>query len=204
MDETEVLKNYFLLFDKFENLINETNKRFVIANSSDYFFDNINFFNKSFMVLSCAYLESYLKDVGMLIIEEMNKRLKANPVPHNLIKWNFYKNNFKENDAKFVFLDINISRKDIDDEISGNVGRTINFFWKMGIDLKANSEFQNQVDRIKAIVAKRNTIIHDNDDASDLTPSDIIENIELIKKYITIIDKEVINHISFANNSIKV
>lgn len=200
MDETKVLKNYFLLFDNFKNLINETNKRIVIEKPSDYFIDNVNFFNKSFMVLSCAYLESYLKDVGMLIIEEMNSRLKNNPVPHNLLKWYFNKDRFKENDAKYVFLNININKKDIDDEISGNVGKTINFFRKLGIDLTINSEFLNYRDIIGAIVTKRNNIIHDNDDASDLSFNDIIRNIELIKEYISIIDKEVINHISFSNN----
>lgn len=204
MDETKVLKNYFLLFDNFNNLINETNKRILIEKPSDYFINNVNFFNKSFMVLSCAYLESYLKDVSMLIIDEMNSRLKNNPVPHNLIKWYFTKDKFKENEAQYIFLDITINKKEIDDEISGNVGKTINFFRKLGIDLNKNSDFLNLKDIIGSIVTKRNNIIHDNDEASDLTINDIIKNIELIKEYMTIIDKEVMNHISISNDSIKV
>ena len=204
MDETKVLKNYFLLFADLNNLIKETNKLSVSEKTSDYFIDNVNFFNKSFTVLSCAYLESYLKDVGMLIIEEMNFRLKNNPVPHNLIKWYININKeFKKNETKYEFFSIDINKKNIDNEISGDIGRTINLFQKLGIDLNTNSEFENYKDIIGAIVTKRNEIIHHNDEASDISFNDIIGNIELIKEYITIIDKEVINHISFSNNPLK-
>ncbi|CAD6491402.1 MAG: hypothetical protein FFODKBPE_00141 [Candidatus Argoarchaeum ethanivorans] len=200
MDETKVLKNYFLLFTDLINLIEETNKRCVSKNTSHYFINNVNFFNKSFTVLICAYLESYLKDVGMLIIEEMNYRLKNNPVPHNLIKWYLNINKqFKTSETKYEFLKININKKDIDNEISADIGRTINLFQKLGIDLNTNSEFNNYKDIIGSIVRKRNNIIHHNDEASDISFDDIIENINLIKEYIIIIDKEVINHISYSN-----
>lgn len=200
MDETKVLKNCFLLFNELINLIEETNKRCVSEDAPLYFMNNINFFNKSFTVLSCAYLESYLKDVGMLIIGAMNSRLKHNPVPHNLIKWYLNINkDFKKSEAKYEFLKININKKDIDNEISGDIGRTINLFQKLGIDLNTNSEFDNYKDRIGSIVTKRNNIIHHNDTASDISFDDIIENIKLIKEYITIIDNEVINHISYSN-----
>ena len=204
MDETKVLKNHFLLFTDLKNLIEETNKLSISEKGSDYFIDNVNFFNKSFTVLSCAYLESYLKDVGMLIIEEMNFRLKNNPVPHNLIKWYININKeFKKNETKYEFFSIDINKKNIDNEISGDIGRTINLFQKLGIDLNTNSEFENYKDIIGAIVTKRNNIIHHNDEASDISFNDIIVNIELIKEYITIIDKEVINHISYSNKPLK-
>ena len=200
MDETKVLKNYFLLFNELINLIEETNKRCVSEDTPLYFMNNINFFNKSFTVLSCAYLESYLKDVGMLIIGVMNYRLKHNPVPHNLIKWYLNINkDFKKSETKYEFLKININKRDIDNEISGDIGRTINLFQKLGIDLNTNSEFDNYKDIIGSIVTKRNNIIHHNDKASDVSFDDIIENIKLIKEYITIIDNEVINHISYSN-----
>ena len=204
MDETKVLENYFLLFADLSNLIEKTNKLSVSEKTSDYFIDNVNFFNKSFTVLSCAYLESYLKDVGMLIIEEMNFRLKNNPVPHNLIKWYININKeFKKNETKYEFFSIDINKKNIDNEISGDIGRTINLFQKLGIDLNTNSEFENYKDIIGAIVTKRNNIIHHNDEASDISFNDIIVNIELIKEYITIIDEEVINHISYSNKPLK-
>jgi len=137
MDETKVLKNYFLLFADLNNLIEETSKRSISERTSDYFIDNVNFFNKSFMVLCCAYLESYLKDVGMLIIEEMNFRLKNNPVPHNLIKWYININKeFKKSETKYEFFSIDINKKNIDNEISGDIGKTINLFQKLGIDLE--------------------------------------------------------------------
>ena len=114
MDETKVLKNYFLLFVDFKNLIEETNKLSVSEQTSDYFIDNVNFFNKSFTVLSCAYLESYLKDVGMLIVEEMNFRLKNNQVPHNLIKWYININKeFKREDIKYEFFSIDINKNNM-------------------------------------------------------------------------------------------
>ena len=197
MVETKVLENYFLLFADLNDLIEETNKKSISEETSDYFIDNVNFFNKSFSVLSCAYLESYLKDVSMSIIEEMNLRLKSNPVPHNLIKWyiNIDKN-FKQNEIKYEFFNIDINKKKIDDEISGNVDRTIHLFQKLGIDLDTNSEFKDYKDIIGSIVDKRNNIIHHNDDASDMSFKDIIENINIIKEYITIIDKQVMDHIA--------
>lgn len=201
MDETKVLKNYLPLFANLNDLINETNEKIVSEEPSDYFIDNANFFNKSFMVVSCAYLESYLKDVGMLIIEVMNSRLKSNQIPHNLIKWYINKGKpFKQDDARYGFFSVNFKKKDIDDEISGNVGKTIIFFHKLGIDLTSNSEFLPYKDIIGAIVTKRNNIVHHNDEASDLSFSDITGYIELIKEYIAIIDKEVINHISFPSD----
>lgn len=197
MVETKVLKNYFLLFADLNDLIEETNKKSISEETSDYFIDNVNFFNKSFTVLSCAYLESYLKDVSMSIIEEMNLRLKSKPIPHNLIKWyiNIDKN-FKPNEIKYEFFNIDINKKKIDDEISGNVDRTIHLFQKLGIDLDTNSEFKDYKDIIGSIVDKRNNIIHHNDDASDMSFKDIIENINIIKEYITIIDKQVKDHIA--------
>jgi len=74
---------------------------------------------------------------------------------------------------------------------------------KKSLDLNTNSEFENYKDIIGAIVTKRNNIVHHNDEASDISFYDIIGNIKLIKEYITIIDKEVINHISFSNTSLK-
>lgn len=197
MDETKVLKNTFLLFDELNGLINETNRRTILDNPSAYFIGNVNFFNKSFMVLSCAYLESYLKDVGMLVIDEMNNRLKITQVLHNLIYWYLTgTNKFKESDTKYEFLSIGIDKKDIDDNMSGNVGKTITFFQKLGIDLNTNSEYLNYKDIIGTIVTKRNDIIHHNDQASDLSFNDLTRNIALIKEYIAIIDKEVTDHIS--------
>lgn len=202
MNKTDVLNNYFLLFDNLIDLINETNNRVVSENPLDYFIDNVNFFNKSFMVIICAYLESYLKDVSMLIIDEMNYRLRNNPVPHNLIKWCINKNKpFKSDDIEYKFLNIDINRKDIDSEISGNIGKTINLFQKLGIDLNRNDEFIYHRDIVSKIVTKRNNIIHHNDEASDITFGDIIRNIEILKEYITIIDKEIIEHIGSSNDS---
>lgn len=129
----------------------------------------------------------------MLIIDEMNSRLKTNPVPHNLVKWFQIRTILK---IKTLNLNLYVQKlKKIDDEISANVYRTITLFKKLGINLESNKEFNNYKDIINAIVRKRNQTVHHNNEASDISFSDILGNIDIMKDYICSVHSEVLIHI---------
>ena len=102
---------------------------------------------------------------------------------------------FKDSDSKFEDFKIPIKKKELDDFISGSPFRTRDLFKKLGINLESNAAFNFQKERINAIVVKRNKIIHHNDDASDVSNNDLIENIKAIAEYITNIDKIISGHI---------
>ncbi|WP_462406677.1 HEPN domain-containing protein [Gracilibacillus sp. Marseille-QA3620] len=188
---TNVYLKYFQQFDELVTLINESNNRVVQIDSDTLFMEHLNLFTKSYLVMSVTYLESYLKEVCLLIVNHIDRKLLANPLPQNIIKWSILRK--KDKDNQFIPFSLNIQAKDIDDEISGNVHKTIALFANLGIDLLSVERFQNNKDKIASIVIKRNDIVHHNDDASDLSFSDIIINIDIIKEYILTIDNEVIN-----------
>lgn len=196
MSKTIYLDQYNNLLDTLSKMANDTNLNVIDETGGNYFNENVNFFTKSFMVMMCAYLESYLKDALMVIIDEMNNRLVVSKLPHNLIKWNLSNKELKDADLKFEDLKITIKRRDLDEFISGNPFRTIPLFKKFGIELEMNATFNNQKEIINTIVTKRNNIIHHNDDASDLAFNDIISNINFIRSYVNNIDQIVVSHIS--------
>ena len=188
------LESYERLLDDLKLMAQETN-RFLSTDTDVFISKNINFFTKSFMIMMCAYLEFYIKDISMVIIDEMNIRLEKNQIPYNLIKWYLSKNKKLEgSELKFEHLVIKILKDELD--ISGNPFRTEALFKNFGIKLQGNIEFETRKDRIQTLVSKRNNIIHHNDNASDLSVTDIIENILYIKSYILAIDNIVVKHIS--------
>lgn len=62
----------------------------------------------------------------------------------------------------------------------------------MGIELNRNNDFETLKDKVNTLVIKRNKILHYNDNASDVSLSDINQNIDFIKEYISILDKEIV------------
>jgi len=192
---TTIYNKYEILFGELIELIRETNKRVIREDSDDLFVDNLNFFNKSFMVVTCTYLEAYLKEVVYFCIESINSNLKTSPVARNLVYWSVMKNKDKDKDRCFEDFKLEIYQDDIDSEISGNVGKTIDLFSKLGINLNIEEEFRNHKDSIAGIVTKRNNIVHHNDDASDVSLNDVISYINSIKSYLAYIDKQVITYL---------
>lgn len=189
MDNTPFKETYITQLEKLKEIIEIANSRIVSEKPDPFFENNANFFSKSFLVVMCAYLESYLKDASMIIIDEANKRLNQSRLPHNLVKWSFnIEKEFKDSDFKFEDFKIRIKKKELDDFISGNPYRTKDLFRKLGINLDNDHLFNSQKEKINTIVVKRNKIVHHNDQASDISNSDLIENIKMIKEYISNID----------------
>lgn len=194
MISTRCLGNYLGLLDGLKVLVNDTNTKLI--EEDDFVKNNINFFTKSFFILSCVYLESYIKDSLMEIVDEMNNRLTMSKLPHNLIRWNINPDKeYKDMEQKCIDLSLGIKKKDLDEHISGNPHRTCMLFLKFGINLKSIPDFNNQQDKVMSIVTKRNNIAHHNDDASDVSNNDLIINIEYIAQYIKVLDKSICDHL---------
>lgn len=194
MNKTAHIDNYKKMFHELKVMVESTENK--ILDSDDFFSSHANFFTKSFIVTMCAYLESYLKDALMIVIVEMNNRLDKNLIPYNLVKWSLSsdKRELKDKELKFKNLSIDIKKKELDEFISGNPYRTESLFKNFGIDLGENSTFKEQKDRLNTIVGKRNSIIHHNDEASDISFLDIVEHIEFFIKYIENIDRLIAHH----------
>lgn len=181
-------------FRNLKDLIIETNKRVVDNPEDDYITNSINFFSKSFLVMACAYLEAYLKDAAMTIVTEVNKTLSLNPISSNLIYWSVLKEKFKESGGEFDNFKLSIDTKVIDNEISGNVGKTISLFSKLGVNLLSCDEFNDNKDIISSIVVKRNDVVHHNDDVGDLSFIDIAGRVDYLMLYIKAIDDVIIDN----------
>lgn len=196
MDKSSVFQTYLTMLEDLKKLNNEANKKALSDNIDSFVSSNINFFTKSFMITLCAYLESYLKDISMEIIDAMNARLYSAKLPYNLVKWSILKKkelaDLNDNELKFEQLTLNITKKELDSFISGMPYRTENLFKKFGIRLFDDEIYNHQKEKIISIVVKRNEILHYNDTASDLSFTDVSNNIDYVTKYIENLDKIVI------------
>lgn len=191
---TATYNNYIEQFENLKDLIIETNKRVVNNPEDDYITNSINFFSKSFLVMACAYLEAYLKDAAMAIVTEVNSMLSLNPVSSNLIQWSVLREKFKESGGEFNNFKLSIDAKIIDNEISGNVGKTISLFSRLGVNLLSSDEFNDNKDIISSIVTKRNDVVHHNDDVGDLSFIDIVGRVDYLMLYIKAIDDVIIQN----------
>lgn len=160
----------------------------------DYITNSINFFSKSFLVMACAYLEAYLKDAAMAIVTEVDTVLSLNPISSNLIQWSVLREKFKESGGEFNNFKLSIDTKVIDNEISGNVGKTISLFSRLGVNLLSSDEFNDNKDIISSIVTKRNDVVHHNDDVGDLSFIDIVGRVDYLMLYIKAIDDVIIQN----------
>ena len=151
MDNTQHKESYLLQLGRLKEIIDTANERIVSETPDQFFQSNANFFTKSFLVIMCAYLESYLKDALMVIIDQTNDKLNKSRLPHNLVRWSLnIEKDFKESDSKFENFKIGIKKKELDDFISGSPYRTKELFKKLGIDLEKDEIFNNQKEKINA------------------------------------------------------
>lgn len=196
MDKTPYKDSYILQLEKLSSIVEDTNSRIISDPPDSLIYDNANFFTKAFLITMCAYLESYLKDSLMTIVDDTNIKLVSAKLPHNLILWSLgAKKDIKETDLKYKSLKLEIKKKDLDDSISGNPFKTRDLFKKFGIELEKNLQFSIQKEEINSIVVKRNKILHHNDEASDISNKDLTDNIIALKKYINNIDEIICRHL---------
>lgn len=192
MANSKIYINYEIQLTKLEEIVDKTNANSVAEEPDPYFEENINFFTKSFLVNVCAYLESFIKDITYSYIEHISDKINSMGIPHNIIFWDLnYDKELKEKSLNFRNYKMRIKKKDLDNHISGSPFRTVKLFRNIGIDLDSNIEFNSFKDKINMIVVKRNKILHHNDEASDISFSDIKNYINEITNYMKILDNSI-------------
>lgn len=153
--------------------------------------DNINFFTKSFLITLCAHLEMCIKDVVLAMADGIDARLSTAAVPMSIMEWKFNSKSKRQDKVTSPSMcEIGLSRKDVDDLVSGNVYKTRDALLLVGVDLAVeNKEWEAWKDLIQTIVTRRNNVVHHNDDASDLSFGDIKVYIKKVEEYLDFICK---------------
>lgn len=172
MNSTEILDRYSLLSFELEQIINGAESRITADPADAYFVINANFLTKSFLISLCCYLEVFLKEIANAHVENAKQRILDAKVPHNLVTWSVTRDS-KQKDLHFGTFDLSLTSKEIDDELSGNPFKTAKCFKLLGIELDSVAAFSATKDLVNMVVAKRNSIIHHNDTAADISLGDI-------------------------------
>ena len=186
---------YSALYGKYEDLlktlkeiIEQSQARVLGEEPDNIFSDNVNFFVKSYLINICTYLEAYLQDIAFEHSCRVSKRLKQAKIPHNFLYGKLAKD-IKEKELEYVDASYNYNKKELSDIISGNPYKTIYAFRLIGIDLSSSEKFVEHKNLVGTIVNKRNNIIHHNDEASDISFSDLLVNIDVFLEYMLSIEQ---------------
>lgn len=172
MNTSEIVDRYDNLSVELERIIFDAEKRITNELPDPYFVKNVNFLTKSFLISLCCYLEAFLKEIANAHLTTVKQKIIMADVPHNLLTWSVNRE-VKEKDLRFEKFGIKLTEREIDDELSGNPFRTVKCFRLLGIELNSVAKFVETKDLVNAVVAKRNSIIHHNDTAGDVTLGDI-------------------------------
>tara|TARA_R110000737_G_scaffold305292_1_gene312833 strand:+ start:1026 stop:1607 length:582 start_codon:yes stop_codon:yes gene_type:complete len=191
MTNSEVYVKYENLYTSLKHVISESEKRIVDNVPDQLFIENVNFFVKSYLINICTYLESYLQDIAFNHAKEIGARVRNSNIPYNYLLWNLSKD-FKDKELKYVNADFKINKKTIADEISANPYKTIKLFRFLGVNLVSCDSFSNLKDLVNSVVVKRNNIIHHNDNAIDISFSDLLDYIDAFLEYMSAV-KNVLN-----------
>jgi len=164
------------------NVVHGSNDSLLVTN-------NINFFTKSFLISACAHLEMCIKDIVFEAAVNIDARLSTASIPTSIIEWrnSQKKKNESGNSIPSRFA-IGMTRKEVDDLVSGNVYKTREALAIVGVDLTINKpQWEAWKDLIQSIITRRNNIVHHNDDASDISLGDVRTFIDSIIEYIDFI-----------------
>lgn len=182
MEYSALYKKYENLFIALKKIILQSQARVLKEEPDDIFSANVNFFVKSYLINICTYLEAYLQDVAFEYSGRITFRLKQAKIPQNFLYGRISKE-IKEKELGYVDASYAYSKKELSDLISGNPHKTINAFRLIGVDLSFSEKFVEHKNLVGVIVNKRNNIIHHNDDASDISFSDLILHVDVFLEY---------------------
>jgi hypothetical protein len=172
MNSAEIVNRYTDLARELEKIVFDAEKRITTHPVDPYFVNNANFLTKSFLISLCCYLEVFLKEMANAHVDNAKIKLRAAKIPHNLLVWSLVRDS-KDKDMRLGHFALPLIAKDIDDELSGNPFRTAKCFLKLGVDLDKEIGFVRNKEFVNMVVAKRNSIIHHNDTATDVSLGDI-------------------------------
>lgn len=190
MNHSETYKKYSLLINNLFIIIQQSQDRILKENADDFFVENYNFLVKSYLVSLCSYLEAYLKEAASAHVTKIQNQLAEINLPHNIVHWRVNQK-FSTGDLKFQAFSIPITINDIDRELSSNPFKTSKLFEYIGINLEEDNVFKTHKEQVNSVVAKRNSIIHHNDSAADITLTDIKSYVEIFINYMNSIDLEI-------------
>lgn len=188
MEYSALYEKYEILLKTLKEIIGQSEARVICEEPDIIFSDNVNFFVKSYLINICTYLEAYLQDIAFEHSRRVSGRLKQAKIPHNFLYGKLVKD-VKEKDLDYVDASYRYTKKELSDFISGNPFKTIIAFRLIGIDLSSSAKFVEHKSLVGTIVNKRNNIIHHNDEASDISFSDLIIHIDVFLEYMLSIER---------------
>lgn len=183
MPAEDIFQRYEKLLRALVLIARESQGRVIKEDVDVLFSENVNFFVKSYLISACTYLEAFLQDVAFEVSKKICSRVNSAQIPHNFLHWKNPKKDFKDKDLKFALAKFTATRKEISDDISAKPYRTIKLFQMLGVDLSCESDFVKNKDFVNSVVTKRNNIVHHNDDASDVSFSDIEHYVDVFSIY---------------------
>ncbi|SFW53729.1 hypothetical protein SAMN03159511_4273 [Pseudomonas sp. NFACC19-2] len=187
MEYSALYQKYEALLITLREIISQSQTRVLREEPDEIFSENVNFFVKSYLINICTYLEAYLQDIALEHSNRVTTRLKQAKIPHNFLYGKLAKE-IKEKELEYIDASYAYSKKELSDIISGNPYKTINAFRLIGIDLGASEKFTEHKSLVGTIVNKRNNIIHHNDEASDISFSDLLLHIDVFLEYMLSIE----------------
>ena len=192
MTYTQSYAHYLGLFNNLKEIIGESQMRLVQESPDPFFVEHSNFLVKSYLICLCSYLEAFLKDVALEHVSSVKQRIALANLPHNLVVWSLAAE-VKDKDLAYKPFTLPLSKKEVDDELSGNPFKTAKLFCWLGIDLESNIDFKSNKEMVNSVVAKRNNIIHHNDAATDTSLGDLLGHIDVFIEYAKAIEQAAIH-----------
>lgn len=184
MIDESLFDDFWSQFENIKNVAEESNNRITGENIDPLFDDYANVFIKSYFVSSCFVLECFIQELVFCYVKIFQQKIMENDIPNNLMCWSIMRDKADSDKfLKFDKLEISISKKEIEEKCSANVYRTISLFKMVGVDISENEQLNLIKPQIGSKIEKRNNIAHHNDDASDLSFTDIIETVDLFVSY---------------------
>jgi len=187
MEYSALYGKYEALLATLKEIIGQSQARVLSEEPDHIFSDNVNFFVKSYLINICTYLEAYLQDIAFEYSCRVSERLKQAKIPRNFLYGKVAKE-VRDKELEYVDASYVYNKKELSDLISGNPYKTIYAFRLIGIDLGASEKFGEHKNLVGTIVNKRNNIIHHNDEASDISFSDLLVHIDVFLEYMLSIE----------------
>lgn len=185
----ELLVKFADQFESLKRVVDESLERTAAAEPDPFFYDHQNVLIKSYLVSACSVLEAFIQDLLFAYLKEMQERLQLANLPHNFIVWEA---GFEKAKLDYRGFSGKKTKSDVSDMVSPNYWKTEKAFQRVGINLTGSGaeEFK---DFISSTITKRNNVVHHNDQASDLSFSDINNTIDHFKRYCDCLHKAVIS-----------
>lgn len=190
MSYPQFYSKYEKLYVSLKLVIEESERRVLCNEPDGLMIDNVNFFVKSYLICICTYLESFLQDIAFDYASDINARLKKASLPHNYFLWRMAKD-FKAKDLNFSNVDLAVTKDDISKGLSANPYKTITLFKFLGVDLASEEDFRGNIGLVDMVVNKRNSIIHHNDRAADVSFLDLKSYVNIFMPYMKGVERAV-------------